>query len=333
MSERRRTDIVLGLLREPGDRVWVEVRSDGKHLAGMRAFPGGRRLPGETLRAALGRELAEEIGISVRRARRLITLDWDYPDRRLRLIGFEVTDWAGQPRPLEGQRLAAEPLGKNERAEWLAAMPPANRGLVNALVLPRCLAITPPVGRGGVTAWQAGVESGLASFQAPMLVNLRPGPGIDRSAVAWHRLARAVLAAGHWPVVNPPGGAGLPEGMEAGVGVHLNHERLESVSVNSVREWQARGQLVTAAVHDAMSLERAAELAVDLVTVSPVRATATHPGSKGIGWAGFETLATAAAMPVYALGGVGPDDLPRIWRRGGFGVAAISAFWQARHEP
>ncbi|KTG17384.1 MULTISPECIES: thiamine phosphate synthase [unclassified Guyparkeria] len=325
--DRPRTDIVLGLLREPDGRVWTEVRPDGKHLAGMRAFPGGKRGPGESLRAALDRELAEEVGIRVLRARRLITLDWDYPDRHLRLIGFEVTGWGGRPRSVEGQTLAAEPLDRDARGDWLAAMPPANRGLINALVLPRCLAITPPVDAAGMRTWQAGLESRLHALSVPMLVNLRPGPSVGQGDVAWPALARVVLAAGHWPVVNPPGEGPWPEGLDPRVGLHLNHARLMAMPAERVREAQERGHLVTAAVHDRATLDRAVELAVDLVTVSPLRATATHPGVSGIGWSAFAELAEAASMPVYALGGVGVDDLPRIWRRGGFGVAGISAFW------
>ena len=324
--DRPRTDIVLGLLREPDGRVWTEVRPDGRHLAGWRAFPGGKRRAGETPRDALARELDEEIGIRVRRARRVITLDWDYPDRHLRLIGFEVTRWTGRPRAIEGQTLVAEPLDRDLRGDWLGAMPAANRGLVNALVLPRCLAITPAVGADGVAAWQAGVESRLPSLPAPMLVNLRPGKAATAD-LPWPALARAVLAAGHWPVVNPPGDRSWPEGLDPRVGLHLNHARLLSMAVHDVRDRQARGHLVSAAVHDRAGLERAIELAVDLITVSPVRETATHPGASGMGWGAFAALAASASMPVYALGGVGPGDLPRIWRRGGFGVASISAFW------
>ncbi len=327
MVERPRIDIVLGLLREPDGSVWTEVRPDGKHLAGLRAFPGGKRQDGETPRRALVRELEEEIGIRVERARRVITLDWDYPDRHLRLLGFEVTAWRGRPRSVEGQVLLAEPLDRDTRGDWLAAMPPANRGLVNALVLPRCLAITPPANDDGLTAWQAGIESRLHSLHTPMLVNLRPGGAADSADMPWPALARAVLAAGHWPVVNPPGDRPWPEGLDPRVGLHLNHGRLFSMPAEEVRRKQARGHLVSAAVHDRATLERAVELAVDLVTVSPLRQTATHPGVSGMGWAAFAELAAAASMPVFALGGVGPDDLPCVWRCGGFGVASISAFW------
>ncbi|HER34581.1 MAG: thiamine phosphate synthase [Halothiobacillaceae bacterium] len=324
---RPRTDIVLGLLREFDGRVWTEVRPEGKHLAGTRAFPGGKRRSGETLRVALERELAEETGIRVRRARRLITLDWDYPDRHLRLIGFEVTDWEGHPHPVEGQTLVAEPLDRATRGDWLAAMPPANRGMVNALLLPRCLAITPPIGVAGTGAWQVEVESRLNALPAPMLVNLRPGPALEAGEVSWPRLARVAQAAGHWPVVNPPGERPWPEGLDPRVGLHLNHARLMSISAQKVRGAQLCGHLVTAAVHDRATLDRANELGADLVTVSPLRATATHPDVPGIGWAAFADLAESASMPVYALGGVSRADLPRIWRRGGFGVAGISAFW------
>ncbi|MFO7807753.1 thiamine phosphate synthase [Guyparkeria sp.] len=327
MVDLPRTDIVLGLLREPDGRVWAELRPDGKHLAGLRAFPGGKRVDGETPRAALVRELDEEIGIRVQRARRLITLDWDYPDRHLRLIGFEVTAWAGWPRSVEGQALLAEPLDRDTRGDWLAAMPSANRGLVNALVLPRCIAITPPVGIDGLTAWQARIESYLHSLPAPMMVNLRPGSATTNVDLPWPALARAVLAAGHWPVANPASGHPWPKGLDPRVGLHLNHGRLMSMRAEEVWETQVCGHLVSAAVHDRATLARAVDLAVDLVIVSPLRQTATHPGVSGMGWAAFAQLAAAASMPVYALGGVGPHDLPCVWRRGGFGVAAISAFW------
>jgi len=171
------------------------------------------------------------------------------------------------------------------------------------------------------------MESRLHALRAPMLVNLRPGRATGGKAVSWPALARAVLAAGHWPLVNPPDAWPWPDDLDPRVGLHLNHARLMTMSAERVRDYQRRGHLITAAVHDRATLDRAVELAVDLVTVSPLRATATHPGVSGIGWPAFAELAEAASMPVYALGGVGVDDLPRIWRRGGFGVAGISAFW------
>ncbi len=327
MSDRPVTDIVLGMLREPDDRVWAEIRPDDKHLAGALAFPGGKRGAGESLRAALCRELTEEVGVAVLRARRLIELTWDYPDRRLRLIGFEVTQWTGTPNGREGQRLVCRPLDGCHREDWLAAMPPANRGLVNAMVLPRCMAISPPRGGQSTEAWFGRIEAGLANMSAPMLINVRPADDALLTLAQWQMLTGRLRAAGHWPLVNPGGTQAFPEGLDGGVGLHLNHARLVETSAGMVGAWQASGHLVSAAVHDRESMERANLLGVDLVTVSPVHPTATHPDAVGIGWKVFAALVETARMPVFALGGVSPDDLGRVWRRGGHGVASISAFW------
>lgn len=327
MSNRPVTDIVLGMLREPDNRVWAEIRPDDKHLAGALAFPGGKRGPEESMREALCRELAEEIGVEVRRARRLIELTWDYSDRRLRLVGFEVTRWAGPPTGREGQELVCRSLDESHRMDWLAAMPPANRGLVNAMVLPRCMAITPPRNGQSAEAWTGRIEAGLAQLAAPMLINLRPADDTTLAVAHWQALADRLRAAGHWPVVNPGGAQAFPEGVDAGVGLHLNHARLVEASAERVAAWQEQGHLVSAAVHDRESMDRANRLGVDLVTVSPLRPTATHPGVIGMGWDAFAGLVEVARMPVYALGGVSPDDLERVWRRGGHGVASISVFW------
>jgi len=327
VSDRPVTDIVLGMLRGPDNRVWAEIRPDDRHLAGALAFPGGKRDKGESLRETLCRELAEEVGVEVRRARRLIELTWDYPDRRLRLVGFEVTRWTGMPTGREGQQLVRRSLDADCREEWLAAMPPANRGLVNAMLLPRCMAITPPRNGQSTEAWFSRIEVGLAQLAVPMLINLRPADDTPLSVAQWQILADRLHAAGHWPLVNPGGAQAFPESLGGGFGLHLNHARLGWASAETVAAWQQQAHLVSAAVHDRASMERANRLGVDLVTVSPLRPTATHPGVTGMGWDAFAGLVEMAQMPVYALGGVVPGDLGRVWRRGGHGVASISAFW------
>jgi len=55
--------------------------------------------------------------------------------------------------------------------------------------------------------------------------------------------------------------------------------------------------------------------------------TSSHPGEPGMGWRKFEELVQDLPLPVYAIGGVGPDDLDTAWAAGAQGVAGISAFW------
>ncbi|BCW87090.1 Thiamine-phosphate synthase [Alphaproteobacteria bacterium SO-S41] len=83
--------------------------------------------------------------------------------------------------------------------------------------------------------------------------------------------------------------------------------------------------LVTAAAHGVPGLVAAERAQVDAVLVSPVFATASHPGAQTLGVLRFAALAEQAAMPVIALGGMTPDRFARLTGTAVSGYAAISA--------
>ena len=89
------------------------------------------------------------------------------------------------------------------------------------------------------------------------------------------------------------------------------------------------GDWVGASVHDATGLAQAAALGLDYAVLGPVAATRSHPGAAVLGWQGFRTLAAASAIPVYALGGLVPDDLPAARQAGAHGIALQRAAWPA----
>ncbi len=112
-------------------RVLLARRPEGKKLAGLWEFPGGKLLPGETPEAALVRELAEELGIDVTASclAPFTFASYDYEKFHLLMPLFLCRRWNGIVRPLEGQALAwVRPpmLGEYE-------MPPADRPLVPLL--------------------------------------------------------------------------------------------------------------------------------------------------------------------------------------------------------
>jgi thiamine-phosphate pyrophosphorylase len=84
------------------------------------------------------------------------------------------------------------------------------------------------------------------------------------------------------------------------------------------------GGLRTASVHSLDELRAAERAGADMVFLSPVYPTRSHPGSKTLGRRGFERLARRTMLPVVALGGMDA----RKWRAlpGAYGWAGIDAF-------
>jgi 8-oxo-dGTP diphosphatase len=95
--------VAAGILRDATGRVLISERLCDGPFNGLWEFPGGKIGARETSAEALGRELAEELGITVINARPFMELHHEYPDRTVDLEFFLVNDWQGEPRGLEGQ--------------------------------------------------------------------------------------------------------------------------------------------------------------------------------------------------------------------------------------
>jgi 8-oxo-dGTP diphosphatase len=88
----------------------------------------------------------------------------------------------------------------------------------------------------------------------------------------------------------------------------------------------AVGKRVFTACHDAVSLQHAQHIGCDAVLLSPVQMTETHPDAKVLGWDGFDELAKRSDIPVFALGGVTPEDLEKAQKHCAYGLAGIRQF-------
>src|SRR3982074_2096036 len=95
-------------LVDPDGRVLLAQRPEGKHLAGLWEFPGGKVQPGETPEAALIRELDEEIGIDVVASclAPFTFASHSYPEFHLLMPLYVCRKWSGIAIAREGQRLA-----------------------------------------------------------------------------------------------------------------------------------------------------------------------------------------------------------------------------------
>jgi thiamine-phosphate pyrophosphorylase len=106
-------------------------------------------------------------------------------------------------------------------------------------------------------------------------------------------------------------------------GIHLSTARL----MTSTQRPCEISQLLSAACHNLDELQQAQRIGVDLVTLSPVLETATHPDALPLGWARFGQLARSVRIPVYALGGMSRNDLIMAKSHAAHGIAAISSLW------
>jgi 8-oxo-dGTP diphosphatase len=97
--------VVAAALYDALGQVLIAERPPGKHMAGRWEFPGGKVDATESERAALERELREELGIEVEAAEPLMRLTHGYEDRDVELSLWVVGRYRGTPGPLEGQRL------------------------------------------------------------------------------------------------------------------------------------------------------------------------------------------------------------------------------------
>ncbi len=110
-------------------------------------------------------------------------------------------------------------------------------------------------------------------------------------------------------------------------GLHLP-EGLARTSARQLAWLRARGGWLSVAAHSAPALRRARRLGADWALLSPVFATASHPGAPSLGPRRFAALARGAGLPVLALGGVTAANAGRL--RGAAGVAAVSGLAQRR---
>ena len=132
MTAAREPLIVVAVALVDGDgRILVQKRPEGKPMAGLWEFPGGKLAPGETPEAALVRELHEELAIDVETAclAPACFASEALGDRHLLLLLYVCRKWSGTP-----QALAASALAWVRTPELYALeMPPADLPLIGLL--------------------------------------------------------------------------------------------------------------------------------------------------------------------------------------------------------
>jgi 8-oxo-dGTP diphosphatase len=309
--------VAAAVITDVRGRVLLARRTDGRDLAGLWEFPGGKREPGESLQHALVRELQEELGITVQVGAPLISVPQQYPAKRLCLDVRLVTAWQGVPRGMEGQALAWVAPEKLTRYP----MPPADRPVVAALLQPDRYLVTPEPGDDDAT-WLASLSSALATGIRRVQLRART---IDQQP-RWRNLAAAAAAVCRKAGVEALVNGDIALARELGIGVHLRSTQLQGLSERPLPDSLS----VAASCHGTEDLQHAQALGCDFAVLGSVLPTASHPQASPLGWEGFARLREAVSLPLYAIGGMTPLHLPEARRNGAQGVAAIRSLWPQR---
>jgi 8-oxo-dGTP diphosphatase len=123
--------VAAAVLIDGSGRVLLAQRPEGKSLAGLWEFPGGKIEAGERPEAALARELNEELGIIVATADFVpfAFASHAYDDFHLLMPLWIARVWQGEPHSREGQTLAWVEIDALEHYP----MPPADIALIASL--------------------------------------------------------------------------------------------------------------------------------------------------------------------------------------------------------
>jgi 8-oxo-dGTP diphosphatase len=310
--------VAVAIVIKSAGEYLLASRPNGKGWAGWWEFPGGKIEENETPEQALTRELREELGITPRRIQPWVKRRYDYPathdaEAKTVLLHFYfVLDWENNPEPLEGQTLAWQHPQHLEVSPVL----PANAPIMHALSLPDVYGISNLAEMGEVVffdALQQKLQQGLR------LIQVREKQ-LDREALIKFasRVRDLAKPVGAKVLINEDVVLAKALGLD---GVHFPSKKLSQL------ESKPDNLLVAASCHNATELAYAEKLGLDLVTLSPVAKTASHPNASQMGWHSFAELIKETSMPVYALGGMALVDLPHALSSGARGIAMQRAVW------
>ena len=308
--------VAVGVIVNEEDQVLIALRPSDKDQGGLWEFTGGKKEETETIESALEREFAEELNIKLKSYFPLLKIKHNYEEISVLLDVWMITDYIGIPKGLEGQRVEWRSLKSLECIDF----PAANKRIIRTIKLPKFLPITPNI--ADLTSVKKIFKT--YSKQGIKLVQFQQTQLKANEYLSW--FIEAQIFAKEYDIELLFDGDIENFDVSKADGFHANSRRLMQMSNRPIASDKTFG----ASCHNLIELKKAMGLNADYVSLSPVLQTSKY-GDFYLGWPTFKKLAYEADIPVYALGGVGPEDLKTARFHGSYGVSGISS-WFNRSE-
>lgn len=311
--------------------ILIAKRADHQHQGGLWEFPGGKVEEGESVQVALQRELEEELGLQAATddMRPLITIPFHYPDKSVLLDVWAVYNAGAFKESVSKEALGKEgqPLVWAKQSDLANyEFPAANKAIINALLLPKKIAITQDNNDPDIILSQ--VANTLKSH-GDVWIQLR-APSLDQ--LQYTQLAMKLYGLCHeadskliWNCSLNWYQIAFADGLHLSGINYAEAKTSMGDKAETVRRPIPENQWLSMVCHGLPELEAAQELA-DYVLISPVHETVTHPEAKALNWSGFKAITEQARIPCYALGGLQLSELENSIQQGGQGISGIRCF-------
>ena len=317
MSLNNIVHVAVAVIKNEHGQYFIAKRHEDSHQGNLWEFPGGKVENNETVINALKRELFEEIGITLLQASPLIQIHHDYEDKSVLLDVWLVDMFDGKAFGKEGQKTCW--VKKDDLS--LYEFPAANLPILKAIELPDRYMITGKFKdeKELLTRIQSSLERNikLIQFRTQGLTEEIYFDYANKIYQLCQKVGAKLLL--NTSVENYK----KYEADKFSHGLHLNAKEIGFFTAGEF----SPELLISTSTHNHDELKLAEKNKIDLVMLSPVNETMSHPDVTPLGWGGFKQLVEKINIPVYALGGMTESKMNEAKINGAQGIAAIGEFW------
>jgi 8-oxo-dGTP diphosphatase len=288
---------VVGVLRNDKQQILIAKRQAHQFMGGFWELPGGKIE-------------AEELGVTATELTLHQTMVYDYPQRRVELCIYNITQYRNTPQGMEGQELAWSDISDLSSFNLLPTM----KAFIHSITLPTKYWITPSSNHQ-TDSWMSKFDEKMT--QDINLIQLRSKNKLDVDFI--EDLNNKCKQHNIKLLLNTVDKSFDETHCD---GWHMTTNEMLGLERRPCSE----DKLLSASTHSLNEALIAQDLGVDFVVISPVQATKTHPDTIPIGWGTAQEVVNKLNIPVYFLGGMSLDDLDKALKVGAQGIAGVSAF-------